>query len=291
MNLRWLAAQELARCRFEILTLDDRPLARNVGELKSNDHRSMTAVLNQAYASHWGYSFNIVHWNWSRVRRSRYRRFHPAWGKVFFLHNRLRELEAASANGAEGASACTWLLYLDSDAYVREFDVPLPIFLQGLAERYASLGSLLRLQPASDGVGAGSAHAVAGSAQMQLAPGAIFTRERSVAHAVDGNFRPRRAWINSGVFLLRAGKKAAMLIDDWLALGDAADDKLRHAWPWDQVALTELLRPGAFPWTRWSLNASSHNLSGVAALVDMVEMNSPWGRFVQHLWAGTTGST
>merc|ERR1712032_762572 len=53
---------------------------------------------------------------------------HSFWGKVFYMRHRLQELESNQK--------CTWLLFLDSDAFVREFDAPLATFIEELANEY-----------------------------------------------------------------------------------------------------------------------------------------------------------
>lgn len=201
-----------------------------------------------------GYTFRYVQLNRSLFRRSQMCEYHPTWGKVFYIRERLRQLH-------EQGDRCTWLLFVDSDAFVRETDLPIPNFLLSLASRY----------------------------NIQSSVGAIFAQNRDIHRPVQvyvgpiAGFKAHVQWVNAGVFFVQSNARSRRLFDTWQFLGERSENPLHRSWPGETGVITELVRPGLYPYARtaeWGVA----NLTKEVALVDMVEMDSPWGRFVAHIW-------
>jgi len=156
---------------------------------------------------------------------------------------------------------CTWLLFLDSDAFVRQTDLSIPGYLANLAWRY------------------GIKHNVA----------AIFAQNRDIQrpdHLYVGpvtGFKANVHWVNAGVFFVQANAQSRRLFESWQVLGHNSKDGLRRSWPGETGVITELVRPGLYSYARTS-DWGTRNFTKEVALVDMVEIDSPWGRYVQHIW-------
>merc|ERR1719254_182966 len=57
------------------------------------------------------------------------------------------------------------------------------------------------------------------------------------------------------------------------------------SWPGEQAVVTELITPGIYPLARTpEMEVHRDYINRTIAAVDMVEFNSPWGRFVLHAW-------
>lgn len=142
---------------------------------------------------------------------------------------------------------------------MHDFATPLPQFISGLALRYGITKEV----------------------------GAIFAAEQPINGVFHGPhwLDERDCWsVNSGVYLVRVSKQAEALFAAW------RDDALEvPAWwrrtdgchPQDQQTLTRLI-VRAFQ----KGNAKDLSPGSSAAVVNMTEMNSPWGRFAKHMWSG-----
>lgn len=143
---------------------------------------------------------------------------------------------------------------MDTDAFVREYDVPMHVFLAGLASRYFIREDV----------------------------GLILAREANITGQPKGEEAPKAAFINTGVIFVQLGRAAASFVDIWMATGYATERRrLRNTWPGEQGLITEYLLPGEYPSGRTALPYKPA-LRKTFALVNFTEMNSPWGRFVQH---------
>lgn len=258
-----LSVEQLANCAFEIVMVDDR-VWRRVNP-RNAPYWVMAAVLNRAYASRFGYAFRLVRPRFDIPTGTTDAPSYPGWHKVMYLAERLLESEQPwQGSGTGKQEQCRWLLYLDGDAFVREHDLPLPAFLSGLATRYPS-------SPATS---------------------VIFAAEQPVvgwnitAGPVPGGVNPAAPFLNTGVFLVRAGagSSAAHLFRSWLAAAaGVVHRRLWTSWPGEQGVLSELVRPGTYSQARSNAPRSSR-LRNAVLVINQTEMNSPWGRFVQHSW-------
>mmetsp|Transcript_99994 Transcript_99994/g.223414 ORF Transcript_99994/g.223414 Transcript_99994/m.223414 type:complete len:236 (+) Transcript_99994:1-708(+) len=121
--------------------------------------------------------------------------------------------------------------------------------------------------------------------------GAIFTQEQKIdLGSFTRNYKPLEPWLNAGVFLVHNSAAGRLLFDAWEAAGKhiakyTKSCYLMSKWPGEQAVVTELLRPGVYPKAR-TPEMERHRLyiNKTVAAVDMVEFNSPWGRFVLHAW-------
>eukprot|EP00747_Dinoflagellata_sp_TGD_P033487 gnl/TRDRNA2_/TRDRNA2_136655_c0_seq1.p1 gnl/TRDRNA2_/TRDRNA2_136655_c0~~gnl/TRDRNA2_/TRDRNA2_136655_c0_seq1.p1 ORF type:complete len:374 (-),score=54.99 gnl/TRDRNA2_/TRDRNA2_136655_c0_seq1:136-1257(-) len=242
-----LTEETLKGCLFELVQVDDRELPDTEN---ATSYWGTTAVLNHAYAARFGYRYRLV-----RVKKSGpiYDEYAPEWLKMFYASYRLHELRESR----EGRNKCTWLLFMDSDAFVREFDLPLPVFLAGLASSYG----------------------------IRADASAIFTWEQSIAQHFDAAHGGRL--ISTGVFLVHADTRSRLLFD---TMQDAAKQAgtLKKEFPYEQGIFTELVHPGGYPAGRTILSSqpNASEIGKAINFVNMTEMNSPWGRFVQHIWRG-----
>lgn len=238
-----LSEEELQRCDFEILMFDTRSITGH--EQADIPYWSFAAALNNNYAEKFGYGFRFLH----APDAERGDWFQPQWEKVSAIKHRLDELGRSAAPGS-----CTWLLYLDTDAYVRMHDTPLHTFLSALAARR----------------------------QLPDKVSMILAQEEPIP----GWFDPPEAWINTGVMMIEAGNRSQGLVDAWVAARrDLVDPFILHKFPYDQGVFTEFMWPG----TEHARGRTRHPLpfdAGLVGLVPMREMNSPWGDFVQHIWGG-----
>ena len=74
-------------------------------------------------------------------------------------------------------------------------------------------------------------------------------------------------------------------------------ERLQHAWPAEMGALTEMVLPGTYApasilhrEARWlgvdgGIALAMGQAAASVALVNMTEMNSPWGTFVEHVFS------
>lgn len=257
-----ISTRTLEGCDFEVLTMDDRPLPHSVFSMGEQRYWALAAALNAAYAAHWSYKFTYVKLNSSAMPG-----YHPAWAKVFYLSERIRQ--------ATETGQCRWFLFLDSDAYVREYDVPLDIFLAALGKQY----------------------------RIRADVGAIFAREEDpdIEHlgvSIPGlreyyqNYRFEAAWLNSGVLLAQSGAKGQQLFEAWEQAAREAGSALRSRLPADTAVLTEMINPGLYPLARTTAqrpmpgnDGQQQPINRTVAVVHMVVMNSPWGRFAAHAWS------
>ena len=214
-------------------------------------------AINAAYASVHSHRFRYVQQQaslrggWAR-----------AWNKVFYLQERARR--------GVRKGRCHWMLLLDSDAFVHSPTIPLSSYLADVAARY----------------------------HLPASVSAVFTREQDLPSVGFTHEEPRPEnrvmWVNPGVLLADVGKQQTLdLATKWLQAGLAAR-RLRHTWPAEMGALTELLLPGSYvparavhrePGRDGEIAAALGTKAASVALINMTEMNSPWGTFVEHVFS------
>eukprot|EP00403_Amphidinium_massartii_P048147 CAMPEP_0178460068 /NCGR_PEP_ID=MMETSP0689_2-20121128/48481_1 /TAXON_ID=160604 /ORGANISM="Amphidinium massartii, Strain CS-259" /LENGTH=402 /DNA_ID=CAMNT_0020086617 /DNA_START=1 /DNA_END=1209 /DNA_ORIENTATION=+ len=261
-------------CSFEIVTMDTRyadptgGAQQNAGFSSggggSGGYWMSSAILNYKYAKRNGYGFRaakVVSPVWNVT---------IPWHKIWYMRRRVQELLP------QHQQRCGWLLYLDSDAFIREADLALPDFL-------ARLGRVYGLRKDAAMV----------FAQEQVVP-PIFTE-------LTGG----KAWLNGGVLLMQISQSAVEMAESIIRAGRALDEEYkRHhlqfrvfeTWPAEQGVLTQLWNSslGAASMSYAGMNASAwralrHRVGFKAEQVGvtgMLEMNSPWGRFIEHQWSG-----
>ena len=236
------------RCNATIVMIDDRrhvPLANDSQDIRYF-HKAM--MLNLLYAQRHRMSFLIVRPtaaeedSWLDSRDSG---LCPAWCRVKIIASLV-----ASRLAAHG---CHWVLYIDSDAYIREQHVD---FL----ERFDT--------PANRDVHFAFAR--------EELPGGGYPSPRNRSHGV------RVASLNAGVLFLRASAWSARLLAVWMRASQLpVCAPFRQEWPCEQQCLHELLRNRTLLPEGWRTRIAS---------VPMQLFNSPHGQFIRHVWGGTTGA-
>lgn len=252
-----LSTEDLKGCSFEIVMFDTRDLVDVPvfdGKLMPDLHhyQSLTAVINYAYAHKFGYKFNFVSMDKANMNPN----FSIPWHRVFYFADRLNTLKEQAG--------CTWLMYVDTDAFMHDFTTSLDSFISSLSSKY----------------------------NIDKDVGAIFAQEQTTPLMTQTYHE-----VNAGVYLVQSNEQSRRLFDTWSAA--ASDDiDLEKAWPAEQGVLTELLFPGKYMTRMGELlpdgqhKAASARLgqhddvASSVAVVNMTEMNSPWGWFVEHIWSG-----
>ena len=241
-------AASARRCNATIVMIDDRrhvPLANNSKEIKYF-HKVM--ALNLLYAQRHGMSFLIVRPtaakedSWMDSRASG---LCPAWCRVKILASLV-----ASRLATHG---CHWVLYIDSDAYIREQHVD---FLERLDT------------PANRDVHFAFAR--------EELPAGGFRSPRKRSHGV------RVPSLNAGVLFVRASAWSARLLAVWMRAAQLpVCAPFRQEWPCEQQCLHELLRNRTLLPEGWRTRIAS---------APMQLFNSPHGQFIRHVWGGATGT-
>jgi len=247
----------LKDCTFEIVMFDTRELTdveQFMGKLVyEGEYWSVTPVINYLYAKQFGYNFTFVHLDKDKMLP----KYNVAWHRVFYFAERLEELKQQKKENVGGASSCTWLLYLDTDAFVRGFSTSLASFVSDMASKY----------------------------RMNDDVGAIFAQEQVKLPEMPTTWHA----VNAGVYLVNANSESSHhLFDTWQNASED-DVELEQSWPAEQGVLTELVLHGKYYTKVNKRHAQLRNhdeISGPVAVVNMTEMNSPWGRFVEHVWSG-----
>lgn len=217
-------------CTYEVLMLDDRTLPSTVDP---KSYWGLNAVINYAYAEKFGYKFHIVRPNLNGTHID----YDVEWMRPLYILDHFRERKENTG--------CTWLLYLDSDAFVREFDLPLDVYMRGLASTY----------------------------NISEDVGGVVARERPISFVPDG----LGTYLNPGVLFVQANAQGQFLLRKWIEAGRLPENNYwKTHFPREMGVLTNI----------WDNNPE---IKSVLATVDMLEINSPWGRFVQHTWSGPSG--
>ena len=224
-------------CRGTVLMVENRT-GRALSTARVH-HYAKTIALNSLYARRHNYSFVVLRPSPGPWLESG---SHAAWCKLKAVRSLMTEANA---------TACHWIMVLDSDAVVREQHVDF-MQLLGLEEESRAL-ALAREDPNSP-----IFHVVRGpkSAKKKKAP-----------------------TMNTGVMFVRAGGLALRLFQTW---AEARHAPICRQWdrvhPFEQGCLEILL------------NASGSKLAAelvdAVRLDPMTIYNSPYGSFVRHIWGG-----
>jgi hypothetical protein len=179
----------------------------------------------------------------SRLLRGREPRGPPpgpqAWGRL-----------GGSGRHREHASSTRhWILYIDSDAYVREQHTDFLARLSTPANQEVHF-AIAREEPPAGG----------------------FRSPKKRAHGV------RTPSMNAGVLFVRASHWTSSLLAAWIAAADTpVCAPFRQSWPCEQQCFHELLRNRTMLPPGWRRRI---------ATAPMQLFNSPWGTFVRHVWGG-----
>merc|ERR1719316_1649822 len=201
-----LTLDHLKKCSYEVVMFDTRNLTDIPsfdGKLVPLQYWSLTAVLNYAYAKQFGYKFTFVHPDKHRLLS----KFNIQWHRVFYFAERLRKVQQRQQG------QCTWLLYLDTDAFVRDFETSLPRFLSRIASKYHIKDDV----------------------------GAIFAQEQAHPPSMPYSWHA----VNDGVYLVHANGQSRRFFDVWQSAA-SDDSELEKKWPAEQGVLTELYFPGKY---------------------------------------------
>ena len=199
-------------------------------------------------------------WSFMLVRPQRNPKTSPAanWCKLKAMDLAISRMLAAAAFAPSSAeSGCGWILFLDSDAFVR-------------TRRGVSVDLIRTL-------GATAAHHAGEQVE------AVLMQEDVNLDAGFENPQP----FNAGVIAMRASQWSLDLLRTWFRMGSTpgACHRFRRAPYFEQSCLTiELLRPQNE--VRHRVVQLPHNLSHRLVLAPMRLANSPWGEYVRHVWSG-----
>ena len=245
-------------CTAALVMLENRPL-RN-----ASTYWHKVVALNSLYAKRHGYSFLLMA---PRRTGKDAKGVYYSWCKVDTLialvDRALRaggigsnSRGAAAVAASSSSSSCTWLVFLDSDAYIREQILSVPQLL-------ATLGAV----PTS------RAEIVVG-------------RERDVHVPASGGsgavaFRTAFA-LNTGVLFLRASNWTRDLLRGWSSLQDTVCRGKLFRRQAEQKCFERLLSD-----QRRMLPAGAEER---ILHVPMQAFNSPWGRYARHIWGGEGAS-
>jgi hypothetical protein len=165
----------------------------------------------------------------------------PAWCRVKIL--------ASLVASRLAANGCHWVLYIDSDAYIREQHVD---FLERLDT------------PANRDVHFAFAR--------EELPAGGFRSPAKRSHGV------RVPSLNAGVLFVRASAWSARLLAVWMRAAQLpVCAPFRQQWPCEQQCFHELLRNRTLLPEGWRMRIAS---------APMQLFNSPHGQFIRHVWGG-----
>lgn len=197
--------------------------------------------------------FAVINYAWAASFGYRFKYVHVGireptilsyWYKVLYLDEYLGRLHVNSKSSPK------WLLFLDSDSFVAA-DMSFPSFLKRLAS--------------------------------------LYTICDDVAMLVTRSERRSPGWVNSGVLLVQVNSNSRWLFRQWLENGLGAKHLLLN-WPGEQGVLIDMLSPGQNPEFQIPQPAPgpaqqlSQRVRRVVTIIDTLEMNSPRGFFVRHMY-------
>eukprot|EP00440_Ansanella_granifera_P040768 gb/GFBE01044212.1/.p1 GENE.gb/GFBE01044212.1/~~gb/GFBE01044212.1/.p1 ORF type:complete len:456 (+),score=146.59 gb/GFBE01044212.1/:1-1368(+) len=229
-----------SKCDFEIVMMETRPLGE---ELDKNKFWAMNIVSNKAYADRFGYHFVLItpELNDNSIDKKGSNAPLPSWYKVPYLQERLSNMQI----GRSGK--CSWLLYMDSNAYVRESDVPLPLLLEELVNEKGMAADV----------------------------GGIFSHEPGTGS--------QEGHILDTAFFLQANTRGSDLLEAWRLSAEADEKQLLRA-PAEEGTLTELLMPRKY---KTSHSPSRHAVTlhaekvGDIGIVDSTRFAGREGSFIE----------
>lgn len=261
-QLAWDEPRGAASCGGTVLMIDDRRVdaAANLS-LAKHPYYNKAFALNRLYATRHNLSFVLVRptageWLAGQPRSPACAAqkgdfcagMCPAWCRLKIIRRVVAQLLARPRPEPAGA-ACHWLLYIDSDAYVREQHTDFTSVLG--APRHADVHlAIAREEP----------------------PAGAFRSNRRRAHGV------RVPSLNAGVLFVRASAWSEALLDVWMRAPELpVCEPFRRSWPCEQQCLHELLRNRTLLPDGWQRRI---------ATAPTQLFNSPWGSFVRHVWGG-----
>ena len=246
-------------CTAALVMLENRPLTN------ASSYWNKVIALNYLYARRHGYQFFLMAPSRSG---SAAKGVYYSWCKIDTLAALVERLApppappapfTASGSAASGgpasanrpAARCTWIVFLDSDAYVREQFVSVPQLLSTL------------------GPAASRAELVIG-------------RERNVAAGESGGsgavaFQTSFA-LNTGVLFLSASNWSRQLLRGWSSLQDTACKGKLFRRQAEQKCFERLLADQRQLLPPLAEERIFH--------APMQAFNSPWGRYARHIWGG-----
>ena len=231
-------------CNATVVMIDDRawvPPNSSGGE-SMPPYYAKTMALNYLYAQRHQMEFVLVRPSKGEWLSDGPAGLCPAWCRV-------KVLASFVATWRSRVGGCHWLLYIDSDAYVREQHTN---FVHRLsAARHSDIHiAIAREEP----------------------PSGAFRSPRRRAHGV------RVPSLNAGVLFVRASSWSASFLASWIRAPDTpVCEPFRTSWPCEQQCFHELLRNRTLLPRGWRQ---------AIATAPMQLFNSPWGTFVRHLWGG-----
>lgn len=249
-----LQDQELKSCSFEIVTVDTRPnrdpMKGDIGGFLKNpaNFRTVGALTNQAYAERYGHKYLKVE------PPEEIGNYADGWNKFFHAQQRLNELK--------GTSGCTWLLYMDFDAFFHQPDVSIVNFMTSMVHKY------------------------------QIKKDQSFI----VAKQFDG------PGVNTGIFMVRADDNGRLVMDTSIRLFNdlpKTGESVRNRWPMEQGGLNSILlsqdeRKGedaedlaSEEYVNHLPRADIDRVRRTTVKLELEEMNSHIGRFIEHVWGGS----
>ena len=92
--------------------------------------------------------------------------------------------------------------------------------------------------------------------------------------------------LNSGVVLVRASERGAALLREWASLRHACTGRRFHRQP-EQKCLERMLLGAADTGASAAARAVAATDTSGVAIAPMGLFNSPWARYVRHVWGGT----
>ena len=251
-QLPGLASTSPSSCRGQMIMVDDRSL------VDTNERVVKAVAINWLVAQRYGWSFTLV--------RPHQRREHPPfsvmWCKLTALASMIRQTLTTEQQD------CTWLLYIDADAFVRDAGIDLIRHVASLAEA-ARAEFVISREDGGDEL------------QARLEDGSPF------------GLREAPFLFNTGVLFVRASNWSAHFLCNWFKkrntlCAGTGDNDLRTHWPGEQKCLDNLFEES---FLRPNESALSGQDRRKIMHAPMTLFNSPWGRYVTHRWSGRGGES
>lgn len=232
-----------------ILMMDDRKAdsATVNGSVVRAPYYKKTFVLNYLYAMRHQLEFLLVRPTSGMWLDND--RLCPAWCRVKILAN-IVAARIPRDSSTHRAARRHWVLYIDSDAYVREQHTDMLAKLTGDPRNADIHVAIAREEP----------------------PAAGFRSPRRRPHGV------RTPSLNAGVLFVRSSPWSARFLAAWMQAPQLpVCAPFRQSWPCEQQCFHELLRNRTLLPSGWRRRV---------ATAPTQLFNSPWGTFIRHVWGG-----
>jgi hypothetical protein len=266
-SLEGLAAASYvpSSCSIELLMVDDRAL-------DFHSYWTKTLAINYLVAKRYNWSFTLV-------RPTKQADLSVMWCKIPAMEEAVQDALRRHASRSSNGHPCTWLMYIDADAFIRDAGVDLARKLAGLAERAGAEMVIAREDGGSERNGvltdAGEPFAVADPAVV----------------------------LNDGIFMVRASAWTSRFLRVWFGwrnhpkCAGHGDNNFRTHWPGEQACLEMLIESLNEKLPRTPRDGhDDEKVEGHEPLdprkvltAPMTLFNSPWGRYVTHAWGGRGG--